>query len=59
MNVNIQNFRWTRQPASFTVSDGKVEIVTKPHTGLWQRTYYHFRNDNAPVLQMETEENGL
>ncbi len=21
-----------------------------------QRTYYHFRNDNAPVLQMETEE---
>ena len=27
-----------------------------PHTDLWQRTYYHFRNDNAPVLQMETEE---
>ena len=26
------------------------------HTDLWQRTYYHFRNDNAPVLQMETEE---
>ena len=21
-----------------------------------KRTYYHFRNDNAPVLQMETEE---
>ena len=21
-----------------------------------QRTYYHFRNDNAPVLQMETSE---
>lgn len=28
----------------------------KPHTDLWQRTYYHFRNDNAPVLQMSTEE---
>ena len=27
-----------------------------PHTDLWQRTYYHFRNDNAPVLQIETEE---
>ena len=25
-------------------------------TDLWQRTYYHFRNDNAPVLQIETEE---
>ena len=30
-----------------------------PHTDLWQRTYYHFRNDNAPVLQMETEEKFL
>ena len=38
------------------MSDDKVEIVTKPHTDLWQNTYYHFRNDNAPVFQMETEE---
>ena len=56
MNLNIHDFRWTREPESFTVSDEKVEIVTKPHTDLWQRTYYHFRNDNAPVFQMETEE---
>ena len=56
MNFNIQDFKWTREPASFTVSDDRVEIVTKPHTDLWQRTYYHFRNDNAPVFQMETEE---
>ena len=52
----IQNFKWTREPESFTVSDDKVEIITKPHTDLWQRTYYHFRNDNAPVFQMETDE---
>ena len=38
------------------VADDRVEIITKPHTDLWQRTYYHFRNDNAPVFQMETEE---
>ena len=56
MNFNIQDFQWLRQPAAFTVSDGKVEIITKPHTDLWQRTYYHFCNDNAPVFQMETEE---
>ena len=56
MNVNIHDFRWTREPASFAVSDDMVEIITKPHTDLWQLTYYHFRNDNAPVLQMETEE---
>ncbi len=33
-----------------------IAVTTKPHTDLWQRTYYHFRNDNAPVLQMKTNE---
>ena len=56
MNVNIRDFQWTREPASFSVADDRVEILTKPHTDLWQRTYYHFRNDNAPVLQMQTQE---
>ena len=56
MKFNILDFRWTRQPASCCVSDGQVEIVTQPHTDLWQRTYYHFRNDNAPVFQMQTDE---
>ena len=56
MNFSIHDFQWTRQPESCTVTDDQVEIVTKPHTDLWQRTYYHFRNDNAPVLQMETAE---
>ena len=54
--MNTQNFKWTRQPKDFTVKDGKVYITTLPHTDLWQRTYYHFRNDNAPVFQMETDE---
>ena len=31
-------------------------MTTKPYTDLWQRTYYHFRNDNAPVFQMSTSE---
>ena len=34
----------------------RIEIITEPHTDLWQRTYYHFRNDNAPVLQMKTRD---
>ena len=54
--MNIRDFRWTREPASCVVTDDRVEVITKPHTDLWQRTYYHFRNDNAPVFQMETEE---
>lgn len=53
---DVNNLQWTREPQDFHVEDGKIEITTKPHTDLWQRTYYHFRNDNAPVLQMETDE---
>lgn len=54
--MNLKEFKWVRQPADFKISNGKIEIVTKPFTDLWQRTYYHFRNDNAPVFQIETDE---
>ncbi|MBQ7385423.1 MAG: DUF1349 domain-containing protein [Ruminococcus sp.] len=56
MNVDINKFLWTREPARFSVTDNKIEVVTKPNTDLWQRTYYHFKNDNAPVFQIETDE---
>jgi len=56
MNFDIHAFDWTRAPRRYTLSDDRIEIITDPHTDLWQRTYYHFRNDNAPVLQMQTEE---
>ena len=54
--MNLNQFKWTREPKSFLVTSDKIEIITTPHTDLWQRTYYHFRNDNAPVLQIETDE---
>ncbi|MBP3793121.1 MAG: DUF1349 domain-containing protein [Ruminococcus sp.] len=54
--MDIKKMEWTRQPLEFYADDHKVEITTRPFTDLWQRTYYHFRNDNAPVLQMKTEE---
>ena len=56
MTLNINNFKWTRQPERCVIKGDTIEVVTKPCTDLWQRTYYHFRNDNAPVFQMETEE---
>ena len=54
--INLDRLEWTRQPQAFEINDGTVTITTAPHTDLWQRTYYHFRNDNAPVLQMQTQE---
>ena len=54
--LDLRQFQWTRQPKSYAFLEEGLEVITAPHTDLWQRTYYHFRNDNAPVFQMETEE---
>ena len=56
MKMNTANMKWTRAPKRYKITDDSIEIITEPHTDLWQRTYYHFRNDNAPVLQIETDE---
>ena len=54
--MDTSAFSWTREPKDYVIGNDRIEITTAPHTDLWQRTYYHFRNDNAPVLQMETAE---
>lgn len=56
MKWETKGLEWTREPKRCVVSAERIEIVTEPHTDLWQRTYYHFCNDNAPVLQMTTSE---
>lgn len=56
MTFDTSKLKWTREPRAYSITADKIEITTLPHTDLWQRTYYHFRNDNAPVLQMESEE---
>ena len=56
MNFDVNKLKWTRKPKEYSIGSEKIEIITNPHTDLWQRTYYHFRNDNAPVLQMETSD---
>lgn len=56
MKINPKTMEWVRTPKHFFIAEERVEITTEPHTDLWQRTYYHFRNDNAPALQMKTSE---
>ena len=56
MRIDTKDMKWTRAPKQYAITEDKIEMVTEPRTDLWQRTYYHFRNDNAPVLQMETDE---
>ena len=56
MRFDTSLLQWTRPPRSFSISPEEICITTEPGTDLWQRTYYGFQNDNAPVLQMETDE---
>jgi hypothetical protein len=53
---DTQKLKWIRKPEHFLIEENRIEIISKPHTDLWQNTYYHFCNDNAPLLLMETEE---
>lgn len=56
MKINKNKWKWTRLPKDYSIEDNKIIITTNPHTDLWQRTYYHFRNDNAPLLQLSTRD---
>ena len=55
MRIDSRTMDWIRKPKECIVTGDLVEIVTEPFTDLWQRTYYHFRNDNAPILQLKTD----
>ena len=56
MKIDVRTMEWIRKPNVCNITEDKVTITTEPFTDLWQRTYYHFRNDNAPILQMKSEE---
>ncbi len=56
MQFEISQFKWWNKPKSYFITEEKIEITTEPHTDLWQKTYYHFKNNNAPMLQIDTEE---
>ena len=47
---------WVHEPKQYNRLDDKIEIITEPNTDYWQRTYYGFRNDNAPTLLVKMEE---
>lgn len=38
----VKNLKCTSEPDGDDISGGKIEMITKPHTDLWQRTYYYF-----------------
>ena len=56
MEFTEKNTFWVHRPEEFCFAHGTVSITTEPGTDYWQRTYYGFRNDNAPTLLVKTGE---
>lgn len=56
MKIDTKKLEWIRRPKEYDIGENHVYIVTDPKTDLWQKTYYGFTNDNAPVLQLKTSE---
>ena len=57
VNSYFVNAQWINQPKSYEITDNTVKIITEPDTDFWQRSYYGFRNDNAPALLMKSDIN--
>ena len=54
--LDVKDMQWIYPPKQYSVTADEIIIKTEPHTDLWQRTYYGFCNDNAPMLQLSTKE---
>ena len=38
MEFDAKNLQWTREPEEYSITQERIEIITKAHTDLWQRT---------------------
>lgn len=57
MNSFLEDADWKSEPKLNIIIADKVIIETDPGTDLWQRSFYGFQNDNAPMLQTKTKKN--
>ncbi len=57
MEFELESGVWINEPRNYQLGEDSVVITTEPGTDLWQRTYYGFRNDNAPGLMFEFADN--
>lgn len=55
MEFKADKLKWINKPQEFSINENKIEIKTTPKTDFWQRTYYGFKNDNAPAILMATD----
>ena len=57
MILDFTNAKTLNKANLSELSRNSVKITTEPNTDFWQRSYYGFRNDNAPALFWESQQN--
>ena len=57
VELNLNSGIWMNKPKAYRISDDSIIITTEAKTDFWQRTYYGFRNDNAPALLFDSRDN--
>ncbi|MBK1878966.1 DUF1349 domain-containing protein [Pelagicoccus mobilis] len=57
MKLDLKSAKWLNKPRSSEVKGTTVSITTEPGTDFWQRSFYGFRNDNAPALLWSSDAN--
>jgi len=54
---NFTTAKWINPPNKYEITESSIQLTTDPNTDFWQRSYYGFRNDNAPAFLVESDEN--
>lgn len=54
--IDLTQGNWLFPPKEVKIDTQKLTFTTSPHTDLWQKTYYGFEPNNAPMLLFEIEE---
>ena len=57
VKLDLNNGEWINEPSAQLITSNSVVITTEPETDFWQRSYYGFRNDNAPALLFDSSDN--
>lgn len=57
MKLDLTKGTWINPPTVSLLQSNQLIITTDANTDFWQRTYYGFRNENAPALLFEQNNN--
>lgn len=56
-SLDLLDGEWLNKPKISQLTPDALTITTEPNTDFWQRSYYGFRNENAPALLFKATDN--